>query len=1062
MNLKIISIAVLLSIYPAMAYCSMNKTAAPVTGIRNSGGKIPIQELKDQTDGVYFVYESPDSGCGITVSPAKFKISKGGSYWINSTTFEPFVIKAEKDGELKFSLPPFNWCGVAISPANGEELLLDGSFETSSLDAAGWKGYCQDSSGAVMAYGHEGISSAPEKQQTASLSSVSITTENASDGKHSLQLRKTTVGGTLGVEKKLKLQAGGKYLFTGKYHLDNFKYGAGFHASLFVSQAGKKSVVAKDSQLNPAMYTGQGQWRTAMFVINIPDDFTDAAATLALEVRGDSGTVCWDSLSLREAPPPAATLAKKTPEEELKPQLSDAELDLKLKSIPIPQVEVRRINQQPRLYVNGEVLPWMIYTPTPFSWPESAAVRRMENAGIKIQCIPLATGYANWRNTFSRQTWLADGKYDFAPVRELLRHAVKLAPSTFFMFYLDITPYPEFTDIHPEAAWINLRGKKTVGNKDSFKEVTERVGKKPLNFSYTADSFRKEGAAMLMELGRYLNSIPEGRKVIGVNMVCGSDGQWFSQHFPTHFDRSEGNRQAFAEWLRKQYKNDASLFRKAWNDSNIDFDNIKIPAESERETTYYFLDPSEGRNQRIIDMNCFNSEGVSETINLFAKAFKDGIGNNRAIVTTYYNDVMHGHFLNKTAEKILLEKPWLDGVISVMDYGLCRLPCRSGGLNSMTGSLRLHNKLYICEMDYRTDYSWLPSIYNIRNIYGTGRGDQEIEAQARRDAGAALAQGAGFWLYSLGGGSYLNDNLIKTVSEAVRAARFSAENPVNDDWGQMAVFLDERMQDYMTQKDIFNAGISIVSGLFARNALLRSGIPFDGYLLSDVDNPGRSNYKLNIFLSAPSITPQQIKWVKNNMQKDGNILLFVHAAGISLSPGFEANIQALTGIKVKFDLNRRVNYNFSIKNFPDILAGNLKSLQTTTGGPLFYVDDQDAVPLAALENDPSKIVAAVKRHKNWTAVYVAFPGGFTPEFLRDLAKEAGIVPIGPAGDITHAGNGFVSIHAMSDGLKTLRLKEKSDLYDLFSNKKIASGVESYSFEMKAGTSQWFRRQVEKK
>ena len=1040
----------------------MNKYQAPVAPViaeKNSGGRIPVQQLKDQASEVFFIYESPHSGCNVTIRPEIFKISKGGKYWINSNTFDPYVMKAEKDGELKFSLPPYNWCSISICPAQGDELLTDGSFENLSMEAAGWESYCLNSAGAVMSYGHENVQSQSNMAQPSNTNSASITAENACLGIRSLQMKKTTPGGTMGTKKIVKLQAGKNYLFTGKYHLDDVQYGTGLHASLIVSQNGRKSVVGRDSQLNPVIYTGKGQWRTATFVINVPDDYSDNTATLVFELRGATGTVYWDSLSLREAPPVAKTLPKSVPDEDLKLQLTDADLDSKLKSIPVPQVEVKRINQQPRLFVNDEAVPWMISLPCPFNWPAAAEVRRMESAGVKIQCVPLSTGYVNCTGGFARQTWLADGKYDFAPVLDALRHAEKLAPSTYIIFYLDITPYPAFTDVHPEAAWINLRGKKTVGNKMSFKEVTERPANKPLNFSYTAAAFRQEGSKMLIELGKYLKNIPEGKKVIGIHMISGSDGQWFSQHFPSHFDRSEGNRKAFAEWLQRQYKNDLSSFRKAWNDPKVNFDNITIPEETERETAQYFFD---GRNQRVIDMNRFSSEGISETINLFAKSFKEAIGNNRVIVTTYYNDMMHGHLLQKTAEKVLLENPWLDGVTSVMDYGLCRLPGRTGGLNSLAGSLRLHNKLFITEMDYRTDYSWLPPVHNIRNNYGVGRGDQEIAAQARRDAGAVLTQGAGLWLYSIGSASWGNANLTNVISEAVRAAAISAQNPVSDDWGQMAVFVDERMQDYMTGKDIFNAATSITSTLFARNPLLTSGIPFDGYLLSDLVNPERSKYKLNIFLSAPTITQEEIRWVKKNMQKDGNVLVFVHAAGISLNPGFEANIQDLTGIRVKVDTSRKVNYNYAIKNFPDTLAGNLKFLQTATSGPLFYIDDQDAIALAALESDPSKIVAAVKRHENWTAVYLAFPGGVTPGFLRDLANEAGIVPIGPQGDITHAGNGFISIHAASDGMKTLHLREKSDLYDLFSNQKVASEADTYSFEMKTGTSQWFRREAEKK
>lgn len=65
--------------------------------------------------------------------------------------------------------------------------------------------------------------------------------------------------------------------------------------------------------------------------------------------------------------------------------------------------------------------------------------------------------------------------------------------------------------------------------------------------------------------------------------------------------------------------------------------------------------------------------------------------------------------------------------------------------------------------------------------------------------------------------------------------------------------------------------------------------------------------------------------------------------------------------------------------------------------PLFYVDDPTAVPLAWYDKNPDLTAAAVKRHKNWTAVYSG-PGTFSPEFPRALAAEAGIRPVGPLND----------------------------------------------------------------
>ena len=100
---------------------------------------------------------------------------------------------------------------------------------------------------------------------------------------------------------------------------------------------------------------------------------------------------------------------------------------------------------------------------------------------------------------------------------------------------------------------------------------------------------------------------------------------------------------------------------------------------------------------------------------------------------------------------------------------------------------------------------------------------------------------------------------------------------------------------------------------------------------------------------------------------------------------------------------------------------------------------------------------AVKRFPDWTSVYISRLGGFTPRLLRNLAKEANMTPIGPEDDVTYAGNGFLVIHALKSGEKTLRWQGKSDVIDLETGETIAHGVDTLTFPMKAKETRWFQR-----
>jgi len=470
----------------------------------------------------------------------------------------------------------------------------------------------------------------------------------------------------------------------------------------------------------------------------------------------------------------------------------------------------------------------------------------------------------------------------------------------------------------------------------------------------------------------------------------------------------------------------------------VTFETASIPKRTDES---YFRITASGADRREIDAGRFHSEGTAETINLFARSFKEAIGR-PVVASAYYADFIHGHGINHSALKTLVSQPYLDGVVSVPEYGLFRTLGRPGCLNSLTGSLRLHNKFYLIELDHRSDYSYLAE--NLRNDYGVPKGDVGLMNQVRRDLGMSLCQSGGAWVYGLGGNNWWSANAIASLQEARKAAEESARQPLPSDHGQLAVFCDEELPVFITSKENYGFYASVAGHYSARNALNLSGLSWDGYLLSDVDNPARPRYKINLFLSAASMSPEQIEWIEKNMQKNGNILVFVHAAGYSCGENFSRNIRRLTGMNIVEKAGKEYRFD------------SLNALFERTKGPLFVVEDETATPITRLSGTDD-VVIAVKRFPDWISVYISLPGGFTPSMLRQIAGLAGIIPVGPEGDATYAGNGFMVIHARTSGEKTLRWKGKSTLVDIETGAVAARNAEEYIFSMPAQTTKWFRR-----
>ena len=205
--------------------------------------------------------------------------------------------------------------------------------------------------------------------------------------------------------------------------------------------------------------------------------------------------------------------------------------------------------------------------------------------------------------------------------------------------------------------------------------------------------------------------------------------------------------------------------------------------------------------------------------------------------------------------------------------------------------------------------------------------------------------------------------------------------------------------------------------------------------------------------------PDQIKFIQQNLQKDGNLLLFFNNAGYSIG-NYEENIQNLTGMKIKCNAQKIIGKGSSYKELKGIPIKGLSNLPTASTTPLFYVDDATAIPLASISGT-NKIGAAIKNNKTWSSVYLSLPGIISPEFIRGIAKLANVVPVGPQEDVTYAGNGFIVIHAMTAGEKTLQWEGKSDLFDITTGTTVAKGAESFAIKIEAFETRWYKRRISK-
>lgn len=990
----------------------------------------------------------------ITVRSGVFPIQSGQAYLLNFSCLPPRAVTATKDSTLVFVLENARNCTVSIEKSRGDNLLPNPSFEQADEagKATGWNGLVEKRLRPTISWGHENMAFIDVDEKETPVKGTAIAAKNlARTGTNSFYLEKETFAGTVRCEPAMPLavKEGTEYLFSAYLRVEQPSFGAGVYLRVILSGKDKQ---AKDfgtrHYVSAVLDNPKEGWRRIWLRFTVPAGYTNALP--GAEIRGAALKTWWDDFDLRPAPTPVEQAF--SDQEDHTPKYSSEEVRAIWKNRNPRRVEVKNTDGQPVLTVDGKPVPLLAYPCVCGWWPGCSEHKLMNRAGVKLHFIPL----------LSKNFWKGKDTYDFSGIGKNIETLLGYDPDAMVLFYFSIEPYRTWGDENPDAVWHNPEGKKVAGTKTWA--TPEKLGPKDhWSVSYTAEEFRRDEKNMLVALAKYLNSIEVGKAVVGAHFVCGTDGQWFPQYKWNTLDYSPGNRKAFQGYLRKIYNNDVAALRKAWADPAVTFENAQVASEEacgpERWDKWFF-DPAVGSDRHVLDSNRFAPIGVTETIIELATAFKSALGRN-VYLSTYHHDVMHGVSPHR-AQQMLLESPALDGIVSVMEYGGTRSLGQTGGMNALAASLRLHNKIWLHELDYRTYLTYLGEDANdTRLSLGAEKTAAEWLNQARRDFGMALCQGEGAWLYDLAGPAYTTEEFNNGLTELVKAANWAVRQPMPQDRGQIAVFCDERSEEYMTRFAIFSAAYGMVANGAGKLPLLRSGLSWDPYLLSDLENLQRHKYKMHIFLTATTITQEQIEWVRQNLQKDGNVLVWLGTAGMSSGGDFENNIRRLTGMTVKYDPKqfdlRRI---YPVPSDDPLAKGLLDNMTTEFRSPLFYVDDPKAKTLGVITKTGGKTGWAVKRFSGWTSVYIALPGALTPELVRNIAEEAGIIPTGPNGDVTLSGNGFLVIHALSGGDKTLRWKGKGDVLDLTTGEFIARAAESLAFKMNAFETRWFRRYPE--
>lgn len=231
--------------------------------------------------------------------------------------------------------------------------------------------------------------------------------------------------------------------------------------------------------------------------------------------------------------------------------------------------------------------------------------------------------------TFARPMfWTGEDSYDWSVVDKTYQEIVNANPHVRILAGYYIAPPSWFIQRYPDEL-----------EKYYYNDAQEQAGLRqwpnsaPLASSKWADLSCRALAAFVA----HVESQPYAANIIGYALPSGDAGEWY---WPGSFTGgmpgySTATTQSFREWLRGEYGGDVSALQKAWQRSDVEFENAPVPSPAERKASerWVFRDPVKARN--VLDFRRFLDDTTYALVKRTTTTAKDA-SNWKKIVQIYY------------------------------------------------------------------------------------------------------------------------------------------------------------------------------------------------------------------------------------------------------------------------------------------------------------------------------------------------------------------------------------------------------------------------------------------
>lgn len=533
--------------------------------------------------------------------------------------------------------------------------------------------------------------------------------------------------------------------------------------------------------------------------------------------------------------------------------------------------------------------------------------------------------------------WKGFGQYDWGALDAQVDDLVKASPNARFLCMIDLnTPY-----------WATHKF-----NLDSFTDVTHAA---------CDDIWRKETEKWMLDFIGYAEK-RWGDRIGAYILSGGGTSEWYE------YDRGRTSANKDAAWVRwckargfdygETVPSRPALARAA-------FENLVYDPATEPEKIAYWK---------------FHNSLTSDALLAFAKAARRVVPTTKEIGAFFgyflVSDSRHTSFGHLDYERVYAS-PDIDFFIAPGNYSDRGIGGGSGS-QLIDGTALRYGKRFLHEIDFgpHDQQQWG------RGIWKTLADDL---AGNTREAAYAMSKNANYWWFDMWGGFYRDSAVRERIAAIKRAQERLPDAP---SVSQVLLVADPESIFHVNERHPGERAF----GQAMRNALARTGAPYDTCSFGDLGAIDLSPYRLVVLNSMLLVTPERERLLNEKVLTKGRTVVWTYAPGISDGKTLDVDrVTRFAGVPYK-----------------------------TPG------------------------VCVTEMPGGWRAVYAHDYRLHTVEKLAEIESLAGVHRYVDACTPVFAKANFVAVHTAKGGRMTIRLKKRAvSVTDLLTGEIMAKDADSF-------------------